>query len=212
MVRSRVGLRVAGVRTAWRIVDDGDFFCAGCGGDRCYRLLTGRRRLTVLGLPVLPRGAAEPVVECVSCRGHFPPDALGQPTTTRLAGLLRDAVYAIALAMLGAGGGEEAAARRAAVAVIRDAGYPECTEDGLLTLRAAMGRRRLPPLDHEVRAAVGALTPHLAAPGREALLLLGARVALADGPCTDAERQTLSTIAEALSLPVAATERLLGSR
>ncbi|RKN45961.1 TerB family tellurite resistance protein [Streptomyces hoynatensis] len=200
---------MAGVRTAWHVIDDGEFFCAECGGDRCYRRLAGRRRLTVLGLPVLPRGAAEPVVECSGCRRHLPPSVLEEPTTTRLAGLLRDAVHAVALGVLAAGGGDPNAARRAAVEAVRAAGFPECTEERLLTLQAALSRHRPPALDHELRETIGALTGHLRSPGRERLLLLGARVALADGPYRAAERALLRTVGEALRLPPTDTERLL---
>ncbi|RKN11936.1 TerB family tellurite resistance protein [Streptomyces radicis] len=208
---------MAGVRTAWRVVDDGDFFCAACGGDRCYRRLAGRRRLTVLGVPVLPRGTAEPVVECVSCRGRFPLTALDRPTTTRLSALLRDGVHTIALALLAAGGGMSTrgtagtAARRAAVESIRAAGFPECTEERLLTLQAALGAESLPLLDREVRATLSELTPHLASPGREALLLHGARIALADGPYHATERTMLTAVGEALRLSPSDTERLLAT-
>ncbi|TDC71168.1 TerB family tellurite resistance protein [Streptomyces hainanensis] len=208
MVRSRV----AGVRTAWRVIDDGDFFCAACGGDRCYRRLAGRRRLTLLGVPVLPRGTADPVVECASCRGHFPLETLSRPTTTRLAALLRDAVHAIALALLAADGGSSAAARRGAVASVRAAGFADCTEERLLTLQAAMACRQPARLDEEMWEALASLTPHLSVPGRENLLLHGARVALSDGPYNAAEHELLSTIGEALELPVTDTERLLAAQ
>ncbi|WP_326600711.1 TerB family tellurite resistance protein [Streptomyces sp. NBC_01803] len=203
--------RLAGVRTAWRVVDDGDFFCAACGGDRCYQRLDGRRRFTLLGLPVLTRGAAEPVVECVSCRGRFPLSALDEPTTTRLSALLCDGVHTVALALLAAGGDDAAAARRTAVASVRAAGFGDCTEERLLTLQAAMGVRSLPLLDREVREALTALTPHLAAPGRESLLLHGARIALADGPYGAAEREMLTAVGEALRIPPADTRRLLAA-
>ena len=208
MVRSRMA-RVAGVRTAWRVIDDGEFFCAECGGDRCYRRLAGRRRLTVLGVPVLPRGTAEPVVECAGCHRHFPTTALEVPTTTQLAGLLRDAVHAVVLGVLTVGGGDVRAGRRAAVQAVHEAGFPECTEERLLTLQAALGCHRPLAFDHELRTTIGALTGHLLAPGRERLLLLGARVALADGPYRAAERALLYTVGEALRLPPTDTERLL---
>ncbi|MGP3972128.1 TerB family tellurite resistance protein [Streptomyces sp. 6N223] len=205
--------KAAGVRTAWRAIDDGEFFCSGCGGDRSYQLLAGRRRLTVLGVPVLPRGPADPVVECASCHGHFPVVDLERPTTTRLAGLLRDAVHTIALAVLGVGGGERVTARRAAVASVRAAGFPDCTEERLLTLQAALwagngsaATRRLDPESWEV---LSALAPHLAEPGREGLLLHGARVALADGPYRPGEREVLAAIGAALRLPPAETRRVL---
>ncbi|WP_059013443.1 TerB family tellurite resistance protein [Streptomyces specialis] len=210
MVRSRLA-RLAGIRTAWRVIDDGDFFCAACGGDRCYQRLGGRRRFTVLGLPVLARGDAEPVVECVSCRGRFPLSALDEPTTTRLSVLLRDGVHTVAVALLAAGGGGAVAARRTAVESVRAAGFRDCTEERLLTLQAAMGARTLPPPAHEVREALTALAPHRAAPGRESLLLHGARIALADGPYGAEEREMLTIVGDALRLPPADTERLLAA-
>jgi hypothetical protein len=200
---------LAGVRTRWRATGDGEFFCTGCGGDRSYQLLAGRRRLTVLGVPVLPRGPADPVVACGSCRGHFPVADLERPTTTRLSALLRDAVHTIALALLTVGGGERSTARRAAAASVRAAGFPDCTEERLLTLQAALWSDGRPALDREARELLAALAPHLAAPGRRSLLLHGARIALADGPYQPAERQILAGVGAALRLRPAETDRVL---
>ncbi|SOD64453.1 Tellurite resistance protein TerB [Streptomyces zhaozhouensis] len=201
--------RLAGVRTVWRVTDDGDFFCADCGGDRRYQRLEGRRRLTVLAVPVLRRGAAEPVVECVSCRARFPERALTQPTTTRLATLLREAVHSVALGVLAAGGTESEPARRLALDAVRDAGFPDCSEERLLTLQATLAARSLSLVATEIGETVSVLTPHLSTPGRESLLLRGARIALADGPYREAERRMLTAVGEALWLPSADTERLL---
>ncbi|WP_062205030.1 TerB family tellurite resistance protein [Streptomyces sp. NBRC 109706] len=201
--------RLAGVRTVWRVTDDGDFFCGACGGDRCYQRLDGRRRLTVLGIPVLGRGPAGPVVECVSCRTRFPERALAQPTTTRLGTLLREAVHSVALAMLAAGGTESEATRRVALEAVRDAGFPDCSEERLLALHATLAARGLPLVAREISDGIAMLTPHLATPGRESLLLRGARIALADGPYLEAESGMLRRIGEALWLPPADTTRLL---
>ncbi len=200
---------MAGVRTTWRAIDDGEFFCAGCGGDRSYQLLAGRRRLKVLGVPVLPRGPADPVVACASCRGHFPVADLERPTTTRLSALLRDAVHTIALALLAGGGGDRVVARRAAVAAVREAGFADCTEERLLTLQAALWAGGRPALDREAREVLVALAPHLALPGRHSLLLHGARIALADGSYRPSEREILGAIGTSLRLPPAETDRLL---
>lgn len=207
----RIRNRVVGVRVSWRAVDDGEFFCTGCGGDRPYRLLAGQRRLTVLGVPVAGRGPTTPVVACGDCRRHYPVADLEPPTTTRLAALLRDAVHAIALAMLAAGGDERPEALRAAVESVRGAGFPECTAERLLTLRAALGDdgRGDGGLEREAREVLTALTPHLATPGRRELLLHGARVALADGPYLPSERRALAEIGETLRLHPVETERLL---
>ncbi|PJE94320.1 hypothetical protein CUT44_29100 [Streptomyces carminius] len=201
-------LRLAGIRTAWRTVDDGEFFCPSCGGDRSYRRRTGRRLLVVLGVPVLPRGAAGPVVECASCREHFGTDALDHPTTTRLGGMLRDAVHTVALAVLAVGGSEARATREAAVGGIRTAGFTGCSEEQLVTLLAAVAADSV-TMEIELHEALAPLAPHLAAPGRENLLLQGARVALADGPYTPAERQVLVAVGRILRLCEEDTARLL---
>ncbi|MFR9674726.1 TerB family tellurite resistance protein [Streptomyces sp. TR06-5] len=234
MLRSRVrrsrsvsGPRLAGVRTAWRTLDDGEFFCSGCGGDRSYRLRTGRRRFTVLGVPLVPRGEVAPVVECAACRRRHDPAVLERLTTHRLAGMLRDAVHTVAVAMLEAGGSGSAATRRAAVAAVHAAGYPECTEEGVLARLVGL---HTGPLHHvraddpaqdpgaglsaahqEVCEALEPLGPHLERPGREALLLEGAAIALADGPYEAAEREMLDAVGNALALHPEETERLLAA-
>jgi uncharacterized tellurite resistance protein B-like protein len=199
---------VAGVRTAWHTVDDGEFFCPSCGGDRNYRRRTGRRRLVVLGVPVLPRGEAGPVLECAACGGHFGTDALDHPTTTRLGAMLRDAVHTVALAVLAVGGSESRAAREAAVEGIRAAGFTGCSEEQLITLLAAVGSDSV-TMEIELHEALAPLAPHLAGPGREGLLLQGARIALADGPYTPGERRTLTSVGRTLHLRGEDTERLL---
>jgi hypothetical protein len=224
--RSVPSLRLAGVRTAWRTLDDGEFFCTDCGGDRSYRLRAGRRRLAVLGVPLVPRGDVAPVVECAACRRHHDSGALDRLTTHRLAAMLRDAVHSVALAMLAAGGPGSRSTRDAAVEAVRAAGYPECTEDRLLSLLAALHADPLPstladefgdPTDQhmavhiELCEALEPLAPHLEPPGREALLLQGAAIALADGPYEPAERDMLESVGWALALRPADTERLLAA-
>lgn len=218
--------RVAGVRTVWTAVEDGEFFCPGCGGDRNYELRTGRRRLTFLRVPLLPRGTTGPVVACSSCQDHFDPAALQQPTTTELGSLLRDAVHAVALGVLGAGGAGSRTARTTAVGWLRGAGFASCDEEQLLTLVAALTADRAlseplgePSTPHptgltserELRAALAPLAPHLAPSGREGLLLEGACVALADGPYEPAELAVLDVVGDALRIPTEEVERLLAA-
>ncbi|MFC5720153.1 TerB family tellurite resistance protein [Streptomyces gamaensis] len=129
---------VVGVRTVWRTVGDGEFFCPGCGGDRNYRRRTGRRRLVAFGVPLLPRGPVGPVVECTACRARHGTDVLDHPTTTRFSAMLRDAVHTVALAVLAAGGTEAHTVRRAAVGAVRAAGFADCSEEQLITLIEAL--------------------------------------------------------------------------
>ncbi|MBB1245470.1 TerB family tellurite resistance protein [Streptomyces durbertensis] len=210
---------MAGVRTAWTTIEDGDFFCPGCGGDRNYERRVGHRRLTVLGLPLLTRGEVAPVVVCSSCDRHHGPEALDQPTTTRLASMLRDAVHTVALAVLSAGGARSRTARLAAVGSMRAAGFTACDEEQLLTLlvalsadRAASGADLADLADEpELRRVLEPLSVHLAPAGREALLLQGARIALADGPYEAEELAALSALGRALRIPVADVDRLLAA-
>ncbi len=208
-----------GTRTAWSAVGDGEFFCPGCGGDRNYQRLAGRRRFILLGVPVLPRGETGPVVECAACRRHFGTDVLDHPTTTRFSAMLRDAVHTVALAVLAAGGTCSRTALEAAATEVRAAGFGDCTEDQLNALVEALaadtGRVYGEPcgagLAIELHEALDPLAPHLAAPGRESILLQGARIALADGPYTPAERDVLSTVGAALTICGDDVSRLLAA-
>ncbi|WP_431770981.1 TerB family tellurite resistance protein [Streptomyces cucumeris] len=222
-------LCVVGVRTLWRTVGDGEFFCPDCGGDRNYRRRTGRRRIVVLGMPLLPRGPVAPVVECAACCGRFGTETLDHPTTTRFSAMLRDAVHTVALAVLAAGGTDAAAVRQVAVGAVRAAGFADCSEDQLLALIEALAADtgRLPgacgtgerdgldpcgtALAIELHEALEPLAPHLAPTGREAILLQGARIAVADGPYRPAERAVLETVGRALMIGPEDTARLLAA-
>lgn len=201
--------RLAGVYTSWRTLGDGDFFCPDCGGDRRFRRRVGRRRLVLLGVPLLPRGAAGPVLECADCRGHFASDALDHPTTDQLAGMVRHAVHTIALAVLAAGGADARPARETAVRGVQAAGFPDCTEDQLLTLLVAVTSDASLSMDVELHEALVPLAPHLAPAGREGLLLQGARVALADGLYHSTEREVLALIGRSLQIGAEDVDRLL---
>ncbi|MFE9633021.1 TerB family tellurite resistance protein [Streptomyces sp. NPDC006463] len=216
-------LTVWGIRTTWSTVGDGEFFCPACGGDRNYRRRTGRRRFTVVGVPLLPRGSAGPVVECQGCRERFDVDVLDHLTTTRFTAMLRDAVHTVALAVLAAGGTASRSALEAAVSAVRAAGFQDCAEEQLESLVEALstdqGRLGLydvpeccgAALSIELHEALEPLAPHLAGPGRESILLQGARIALADGPYTPAEREVLSTVGAALRIDTDEVVRLLSA-
>ncbi|GAA3064303.1 TerB family tellurite resistance protein [Streptomyces glomeratus] len=216
--RGRVS-QVLGIRTAWTAVGDGEFFCPGCGGDRNYQRLTGRRRLALVGVPVLPRGETGPVVECAACGRHYGTDVLDHPTTTRFSAMLRDAVHTVALAVLAAGGSCSRTALETAATAVRCAGFEDCTTDGLGALVEALnadtGRVCGEPggasLAIELHEALDPLAPHLAATGRESILLQGARIALADGPYTPAEREVLTTVGAALTICSDDVARLLAA-
>ncbi|AOR34444.1 hypothetical protein BFF78_28370 [Streptomyces fodineus] len=220
-VRGRDGraLRFLGTRTAWTPVGDGEFYCPGCGGDRNYQRLTGRRRLTLLGLPLLPRGTAGPVVECAACCHQYGIDVLDHPTTRRFSAMLRDAVHTVALAVLAAGGTSSRTALETAAGAVRAAGFDGCTGEQLTALVDALaadtgrvlGAECGTSLTIELHEALDPLAPHLAPAGRESLLLQAARIALADGPYTPAERDALTTVGAALTICADDVTRLLAA-
>ncbi|MEE4489419.1 TerB family tellurite resistance protein [Streptomyces sp. BE230] len=217
-------LRICGIRTMWDTVGDGEFFCPGCGGDRNYRRLTGRRRFAVLGVPLLRRGTVGPVVECAACHTHFDTDALDHPTTTRFSAMLRDAVHTVTLGVLAAGGSTSRTVLETAVETVRGAGFDGCTQEQLATvvemLSADIGHGSAfdpaaeacgAALAIELHEALEPLAPHLAPAGRESIVLQGARIALADGPYSPAEREVLTTVGGALRLRAEDTARLLAA-
>ncbi|MEU6282640.1 TerB family tellurite resistance protein [Streptomyces sp. NPDC047028] len=217
--RATRAVHILGTRTAWTPVGDGEFYCPGCGGDRNYQRLTGRRRFTLLGVPLLPRGVTGPVVECAACRHHFGTDVLDHPTTRRFSVMLRDAVHTVALAVLAAGGTGSRTALETAACTVRAVGFDDCTEEQLAALVDAVaadtGRVLGEPcgasLVIELHEALDPLAPHLAPAGRESLLLQAARIALADGPYTPAERDALTTIGAALTIGTTEVTRLLAA-
>ncbi|MFE9423432.1 TerB family tellurite resistance protein [Kitasatospora sp. NPDC006697] len=190
----------------------GDFFCPGCGGDRNYRRQHGRRWLRLLDLPLLPLGPVLTSVQCTNCRGRYGLECLEEPTCVRLTGMLRDAQYTVALAMLAAGGAGSAAARAEACELVRTAGFEDCGEMQVLAALAALsGYGEVSTaaaelalgtgLMVELHAALEPLAPHLAQQGRERLVLQGARIALADGRYQPAERAALAAVGCCLRLP-----------
>ncbi|WP_353942471.1 TerB family tellurite resistance protein [Streptomyces sp. HUAS MG91] len=201
--------RVLGVHTTWTTVGDGEFFCPGCGGDRNYQRRTGRRRFLVLGVPVLPRGETGPVVECAACQERFGTEALDHPTTHRFSAMLRDAVHTVVLAVLAVGGAASRTSLECAVGVLRGAGFEDASEVRLAALVEALvtDAGRMPEhagpgasLAIELHEALDPLAQHLAPAGRESILLQGARIALADGPYSSAERDVLGTVGAALTM------------
>ncbi|MFC5884604.1 TerB family tellurite resistance protein [Kitasatospora aburaviensis] len=207
-----------GVRPRWRTDVLGDFFCPGCGGDRNYRRQHGRRWLRLLGTPVLPLGPVLGSVQCTTCHGRYGVESLEQPTCVRLGGMLRDAQYTVALALLAAGGTAHRAAREAACAAVREAGFEDCGEAQVLAALAALSglggelhdaHGVAGGLAAELHAVLEPLAAHLAQQGRERLLLQGAAIALADGRYLPQEREALAAVGRCLDLPQSTVGALL---
>jgi len=185
-------LLIFGLSVFFRTVDEGTFHCPRCGGDRAYRRRAGRRYFSLFFLPVIPLNSVGEIVECRTCRTRFEPGVLRSPTARQLAAALPAGMRAAAALVLLAGDAAHPGARaRAADAVL---GYGERAY-GDDELDADL-RRPQPALEQQV-AAAGA---QLATEAREWFLAQAARVALADGPITDPERQALHRVADLLGM------------
>ncbi|MEU1422923.1 TerB family tellurite resistance protein [Kitasatospora sp. NPDC005751] len=180
----------------------------------------------MLGAAVLPLGPVVRSVQCTTCHGRYGVESLDQPTCVRLGGMLRDAQYTVALALLAAGGTAHRAAREAACAAVREAGFDDCGEAQVLAalaalsglggelrdahdLEASSGLGDAGALAVELHAVLEPLAPHLAHHGRERLLLQGAAIALADGRYLPQEREALAAVGRCLDLPQARVGALL---
>lgn len=185
-------LLVFGLSVFFRTVGEGVFHCQNCGGDRGYRRRVGRRWFTLFFLPVIPLGSVGEVVECRACRTRFRPAVLRLPTVEQMSAALPAGMRAAAALVLHAGVDDDEGARRRAVEAVR--GYGEEYYDD----EALDGDLGMPPafLAEEV-ATAGA---HLAVEAKEWFLARAVRVGLADGPLSEAERQTLHEIAAQLGM------------
>lgn len=181
----------------WRVVaftlSRGVFHCPACGGDREYRRRQGRNFFTLFFLPVIPltKSGGE-FVECDTCHGRWNPGVLDVPTTAQLslmpAMLLRTAVAQV----LRSGDYTHPGARSRAIAVVRQAGDTGYDEGAL---NADLGR----PFD-EIRVEMARASSALAPEARESILRAAAEIALADGPLSVSEEETLTAVGADLAL------------
>jgi hypothetical protein len=196
-------LVIVGVRHIRTVLDDGEFFCPECGGDRRYQYGVGRRWFMVAGLPMFPVSKALGSVRCAVCRIDFARPVLSVPTARRLTSLLREATRSLAVAALVAGGETSPAARAAAVAAVREAGLEGYGEAALASdLCTREG-------DEEAVETLDALADHLAPEGCARLIAVAARIAVADGPYRTLELDMLLTAGNRLGLTRPEIDRVL---
>ena len=185
-------LLVFGLSVFFRTVGEGVFHCQNCGGDRGYRRRTGRRWFTLFFLPVIPLGRLGDVVECRACRTRYRTTVLRLPTTEQMAAALPAGMRAAAALVLLAGLESDEAARRRAVEAVQGYGeeyYDDEALDGDLGMP--------PPFLAEEIATAGV---QLAVEAKEWFLAQAVRIGLADGPLSEAERQTMHEIAAQLGM------------
>jgi tellurite resistance protein len=185
-------LLIFGLSVFFRTVDEGTFHCPNCGGDRSYRRRSGRRWFTFFFLPVIPLRRLGEVVQCGACRTRFGVSVLRLPTVRQMSEALPGGMRAAVASVLIADGGGDDASRRRAVEAVRGYGDEDYGEDALELALVSAGSR----LDDDI-ARAGA---QLAVEAKEWFLAQVVRVALADGPLSDTERQALHRVADRLGM------------
>ena len=190
-------LLIFGLRVYFRTIGQGTFHCQRCGGDRPYRLKSGRRWIHVFFIPIIPLGQVGEYVQCTECGTRYGSDVLQLPTMAQMQAALPAGMRAAATAMLLAGDRGSSAARRRVIDAVRGAGvadYDDAAVDADLESGAdrAAERTRAERLE--------ALAGQLAMPAREWFLAEIIRIGLADGALTEPERQTAREIAGRLAM------------
>src|SRR5205814_5252349 len=185
-------LIIWGLRVFYRTAGHGVFHCRRCGGDRRYRLRSGRRFGTLFFIPVIPLNKAGEHVQCLTCMTRYHTDALALPTAEQMQAALPAGMRAAASAMLRAGDPGSSPSRRRAIDAITGAGaqhYDDAALDGDLAR----------PPEHIVPA-LRRLGGQLAIQAREWFLAEVVRIGMADGLMSDTERQAAQAVAAGLGM------------
>lgn len=190
-------LIIFGLRVFFRTVGQGVFHCPRCGGDRQYRLRTGRRFFTVFFLPLIPLNKIGEHVQCMACHARFHADVLRLPTAAQMSAALPAGMRTAVVTMLQVSAPASQLARQHAIDAIRGAGGSGYGPGNLDADLAQPVR-----LDSGALAQVGAqLTPE----AREWFFAQVVRIAVADGPLSAAERQAAQAIGHNLGMTPAQT-------
>jgi hypothetical protein len=176
------------------LIGTGQFHCPHCGGDREYEHRTARRFFTLFFLPVIPLDKVGEVVRCKTCRTKFDPIVLTRATTAQLASALPAGMRAAAALVLRAGGVNDAAIR-AAVDAVHEAGEPGYDATQLMADAHQPTELAVEPLR--------GLAANFTQDACERQLANAVRVALADGPISQPEREAIGWIAGQLGMTAA---------
>jgi uncharacterized tellurite resistance protein B-like protein len=191
-------LLIFGLRVFYRAVGQGMFHCQRCGGDREYRHLAGRRWFTLFFIPLIPLNHVGEHVKCTICGTRYRMEVLALPTLAQMQEALPAGMRAAATAMLRAGGGSSAPARRRAIDAIKGAGLADYDDEALDADLAAAVIPDQPGQD--LAEPLNRLAIQLAVPAREWFLAEVVRIGLADGMLSDEERHTAREVAAQLGM------------
>jgi hypothetical protein len=191
----------------YRTIGRGVFHCERCGGDRPYRHRLSRRLTRLLGLSVASLGPTGEHLRCTNCRTWYRVELLAVPTVKQMRIALLAGTKAAVLAMLGAGGADNHAARRRAIEMVRAAGEPDYHDGQLLEdLASAEGCGPGPAMGGAessilgLRPALEAFAVQLEVPSRGWFLAKVVEVGLADGALSAAERAVAGLVARHLGM------------
>jgi zinc-ribbon family len=196
-------LLIFGLRVFYRTVGQGTFHCQRCGGDREYRHRAGRRWFTLFFIPVIPLNHVGEHVQCTVCGTRYRMDVLNLPTAAQMQEALPAGMQAAAVAMLRAGGGSSAPARRRAIDAVKGAGvadYDDAALDADLTAAAMPAQPGQDRPGQDLAGPLNRLAIQLAVPAREWFLAEVVRIGLADGMLSDDERHTAQEVAAQLGM------------
>jgi hypothetical protein len=179
-------LIIFGLRVFYRTIAQGTFHCRRCGGDRQYRHRAGRRWFTLFFLPVIPLNTVGEDVQCTTCRTRYVTEVLSQPTTAQMQAALPAGMRAAASAMLRSGDPASAVSRQRAIEAVIGSGVPNYDE-------AMLNADLMQPFE-AIRPALNQVGGQLTVQAREWYLVEVIRIALADGPLSETERQAALAI------------------
>jgi hypothetical protein len=179
-------LIIFGLRVFYRTIAQGTFHCRRCGGDRQYRHRAGRRWFTLFFLPVIPLNTVGEHVQCTTCRTRYVTEVLSQPTTAQMQAALPAGMRAAVSAMLRSGDPASAVSRQRAIEAVIGSGVPNYDE-------AMLNADLMQPFE-AIRPALNQVGGQLTVQAREWYLVEVIRIALADGPLSETERQAALAI------------------
>jgi hypothetical protein len=179
-------LIIFGLRVFYRTIAQGTFHCRRCGGDRQYRHRAGRRWFTLFFLPVIPLNTVGEHVQCTTCRTRYVTEVLSQPTTAQMQAALPAGMRAAVSAMLRSGDPAGAVSRQRAIEAVIGSGVPNYDE-------AMLNADLMQPFE-TIRPALNQVGGQLTIQAREWYLAEVIRIALADGPLSETERQAALAI------------------
>ena len=185
-------LIIFGLRVFYRTIAQGTFHCRRCGGDRQYRHRAGRRWFTLCFIPAIPLNSIGDHVQCTACRTRYVVDVLQLPTTAQMQAALPAGMRAAVSAMLRSGDPSSPVSRQRAIEAVIGSGVPDYGE--------AMLDADLMRSFEVIRPALNQVGAQLTIQAREWYLAEVIRIALADGPLSETERQAALAIGADLGM------------